>query len=77
MTMHLQEKPNYILHIILSILTAGVWLLVWLLFINAKIHNALFVEDQMIFLEIYYTNKRVILKKYPKMKVVRNLLKKI
>ena len=36
MTMHLQEKPNYILHIILSILTAGVWLLVWLLFINAK-----------------------------------------
>jgi len=36
MTMHLQEKPNYILHIILSIVTAGVWLLVWLLFINAK-----------------------------------------
>ena len=36
MTMHYQEKPNYILHIILSILTAGVWLLVWLLFINAK-----------------------------------------
>lgn len=36
MTMHFQEKPNYILHVILSIITAGVWLIVWLLFINAK-----------------------------------------
>ena len=36
MTMHFQEKPNYILHVILSIITAGAWLIVWLLFINAK-----------------------------------------
>ena len=35
-TMHYQEKPNYILHVILSICTVGIWLLVWLLFINAK-----------------------------------------
>ena len=35
-TMHYQEKPNHILHLILSIITAGVWLIVWILFIRAK-----------------------------------------
>ena len=34
-TMHYQEKPNYILHVILSIVTVGIWLLVWGLFIKA------------------------------------------
>jgi hypothetical protein len=36
MTMHYQEKPNYVLHLLLSFVTVGIWLLVWLLFINAK-----------------------------------------
>ena len=35
-TMHYQEKPNHILHLLISIVTAGIWLIVWLLFINAK-----------------------------------------
>lgn len=36
MTMHYQEKPNNILHLLLSIVTAGIWLIVWLLFIQSK-----------------------------------------
>ena len=36
MTMHFQEKPNHFLHLLLSIVTAGIWLIVWLLFIQAK-----------------------------------------
>ena len=35
-TMHYQEKPNHILHLLLSIVTAGIWLIVWILFIQAK-----------------------------------------
>jgi len=34
-TMHFQEKPNHILHLLLSIITAGIWLLVWLLFLKS------------------------------------------
>lgn len=30
-TMHLREKTNHILHLILSLLTFGVWLIVWAL----------------------------------------------
>lgn len=30
-TMHVQQKPNHILHLILTICTAGLWLLVWIL----------------------------------------------
>lgn len=29
-TLHLVEKPNHILHLILSIVTLGAWLIVWL-----------------------------------------------
>ena len=36
MTMHYQEKPNHLLHLLLSIVTAGIWLIVWLLFVQAK-----------------------------------------
>ena len=36
MTMHYQEKPNHFLHLLLSIVTAGIWLIVWLLFVQAK-----------------------------------------
>ena len=35
-TLHIQEVPNYLLHIVLSILTVGVWIIVWVLFINKK-----------------------------------------
>lgn len=28
-TMHLVSRPNHILHLILSIITLGAWLLVW------------------------------------------------
>ena len=34
-TMHFQEKPNHILHLLLSIITAGIWLIVWLLFLES------------------------------------------
>ena len=27
-TMHFQEKPNHILHLLLSIITVGIWLVV-------------------------------------------------
>jgi hypothetical protein len=30
-TIHLAEKPNHILHLLLSVVTAGVWLPIWLL----------------------------------------------
>lgn len=30
-TVHLVEKPNHILHLLLSVLTAGLWLIVWLI----------------------------------------------
>jgi hypothetical protein len=29
-TLHLAQKPNHILHVILTVLTAGIWLLVWI-----------------------------------------------
>lgn len=29
-TMHIQQKPNHILHVLLSIFTAGLWLFVWI-----------------------------------------------
>ena len=29
-TMHIQQKPNHILHLLLTVCTAGVWLLVWI-----------------------------------------------
>ena len=28
-TMHVQQKPNHILHLILTIVTLGLWLIVW------------------------------------------------
>ncbi len=30
-TLHLEEKPNHILHLLLTIVTMGVWLIVWVL----------------------------------------------
>lgn len=30
-TLHLVEKPNHILHLLLSVVTMGLWLIVWLL----------------------------------------------
>ena len=30
-TIHLASKPNHILHLLLSIITAGLWIPVWLL----------------------------------------------
>jgi hypothetical protein len=33
-TLHIQEVPSYLLHIVLSIITVGVWLIVWVLFIH-------------------------------------------
>jgi hypothetical protein len=35
-TLHIQEVPNNVLHLILSIITVGLWLIVWLLFIDKK-----------------------------------------
>lgn len=29
-TIHLQQEPNHILHLLLSICTLGLWLLIWL-----------------------------------------------
>ncbi len=29
--MHIQERPNHILHLLLSVVTVGVWLPVWFL----------------------------------------------
>ena len=34
MTLHTRTTPNTLLHIFLSIITAGVWLIVWILFIG-------------------------------------------
>jgi hypothetical protein len=80
MTMHFQEKPNYILHVILSIITAGVWLLVWLLFINAKDpqcsicgrNNINKSNEEMIFLETCYINRETILIKCLMKKIKEN-----
>ena len=47
-TMHYQEKPNHILHLLLSIVTAGIWLIVWILFIQAK--NLIFLLRKMMIL---------------------------
>ncbi len=30
-TLHLVERPNHILHLLLSVFTAGLWLIVWVL----------------------------------------------
>jgi hypothetical protein len=30
-TMHLVARPNHILHLLLSVVTAGLWIIVWLL----------------------------------------------
>lgn len=30
-TMHLEQKPNHILHLLLTVFTAGIWLIMWLL----------------------------------------------
>ena len=30
-TLHIQETPNHLLHLILSILTGGIWIIVWLI----------------------------------------------
>lgn len=35
-TLHIQEVPNYILHVLLVIITAGIWLIVWALFVSKK-----------------------------------------
>lgn len=29
-TIHLQQQPNHILHLLLSVCTAGLWLIVWI-----------------------------------------------
>jgi hypothetical protein len=34
-TLHIQEKANHILHLLISVVTAGLWLIVWLLFIRS------------------------------------------
>jgi hypothetical protein len=28
-TMHLGQKPNHLLHLILSLITVGLWLIIW------------------------------------------------
>ena len=33
-TLHTRTTPNTLLHIFLSIITAGIWLIVWILFIS-------------------------------------------
>ncbi|OOY19713.1 hypothetical protein BMI86_13885 [Thioclava sp. DLFJ5-1] len=33
-TLHIQQRPNYLLHVVLTVLTAGLWLVPWLLFIG-------------------------------------------
>ena len=30
-TLHIQEKPNHVLHVLLSVFTLGIWLPIWLL----------------------------------------------
>ncbi len=30
-TVHLRNRPNHILHLLLSIMTGGIWILVWLM----------------------------------------------
>ena len=30
-TLHLENKPNHVLHLLLSVLTAGSWIIVWVL----------------------------------------------
>jgi hypothetical protein len=30
-TMHIQSKPNHVLHLLLTIFTLGVWLIIWIL----------------------------------------------
>ncbi len=35
-TLNIQEVPNYLLHIVLSIITGGIWLIYWVLFISKK-----------------------------------------
>ena len=34
MTLHTRTTPNTLLHIFLTIITAGIWLIVWILFIG-------------------------------------------
>lgn len=29
-TLHVQQKPNHILHLLLSLVTAGLWILIWI-----------------------------------------------
>ena len=33
-TLHLQEVPSYLLHIVLAIITVGLWFIVWIIFIH-------------------------------------------
>ena len=42
------RKVNHILHLILSLITAGVWLIVWLLLVitNRRQRTVLFVNDE-------------------------------
>jgi hypothetical protein len=36
-TLHLVQKPNHILHLLLSVVTMGLWLVVWLMVaVNAR-----------------------------------------
>lgn len=30
-TMHLEQKPNHILHLLMSVFTIGLWVIVWLM----------------------------------------------
>ncbi len=30
-TMHIQQTPNHILHLLLSLVTCGLWLIVWII----------------------------------------------
>lgn len=31
MTLHLHHGPNHVLHLLLTLITCGVWLLIWLM----------------------------------------------
>lgn len=35
-TMHLQQRPNHILHLLLTLVTGGLWLLVWIFMSSSK-----------------------------------------
>jgi hypothetical protein len=33
-TLHIQQAPNHILHLLLTVVTAGLWLIAWVLFVG-------------------------------------------